>query len=252
MSSLDKMLGILDLFGEERHQITADEVATLLSVSQATAYRYLKSLATAGLVAADAGVFFLGPRVIELDRLVRLADPLVMASRPVMESIAERLAVNTMLCRYYGDKVMCADQIWPDASIRSSYQRGRPMPMFRGATAKSILAHLSPYQLRNIMLHHAAEIAEAGLGRDWSEFNGNIRALRRQKVLVSHGEIDPGLVGIGAPLFDSEDRIVGSLIFIVSEPRMNEMGEERLKQEIAAAADAVNGAMRQKAERGAA
>ena len=248
MSSLDNMLKILDLFGEQRHQASTDEIVNYLGVSKATAYRYIKSLANTGLVATDGGMVSLGPRIIELDRLVRLTDPLTTAARPVMEEVADRLGLNIMLCRYYGDKVMCADQIWPDDSIRSSYQRGRPMPLFSGATAKTILAHLSTYQLNNIMLQHADEIAVAGLGRNWAEFSANIRALRRERILISHGEVDPGLVGIGAPLFDSGSRIVGSLIFIVDEARLSALGTDWLKQQIGQAADRINNCMRLSAD----
>ena len=44
-------------------------------------------------------------------------------------------AARQLMCSYYGDKVMCVDRYWTDDSIESSYARGRPFPMFRGATA---------------------------------------------------------------------------------------------------------------------
>jgi DNA-binding IclR family transcriptional regulator len=69
-----------------------------------------------------------------------------------------------MLCSFYGDKVMCADLAWPDRSIDEIYERGRPMPLFHGAMAKIVLANLTPYQLRSIMLWHGERIREAGLG----------------------------------------------------------------------------------------
>ncbi|MEZ5593435.1 MAG: hypothetical protein R3F53_23095 [Gammaproteobacteria bacterium] len=94
------------------------------------------------------------------------------------------------------------------------------------------------------MLQHADEIAAAGLGRNcWAEFSANIRALRRERILISHGEVDPGLVGIGAPLFDSGNRIVGSLIFIVDEARLSALGADWLKQQIGQAADRINDCM---------
>ena len=52
-----------------------------------------------------------------------------------MRAAGDELHANLMLCSYYGDKVMCVDRYWTDDSIESSYARGRPFPMFRGATA---------------------------------------------------------------------------------------------------------------------
>lgn len=236
--SLDKMLSILNLFTEANSFVTQDDITRSLGCSRATAYRYLKSLSSAGLIGpVNGGAYVVGSRIIELDRLLRLRDPILLAARGVMEALARQHQANVMLCCYYGDKVMCADTEWPDTSYQSSYERGRPMPMFLGATAKAILAHLTPYQQRNLMLWHPAEIAAAGLGQNWDEFRANMRRLRREKVVVSHGEIDPGLIGIGAPVFSAEDKVLGSLVVIVPTDA-SAQGKARLDKLKQAALDA--------------
>ena len=244
--SLDKMLSILNLFSEGKSVVTHDDIIASLGCSRATAYRYLKALSIAGLIGpVHGGSYVIGSRVIELDRLLRLRDPILQAARPVMVEVARRQKVNVMLCSYYGDKVMCADTEWPDPSYKSSYERGRPMPMFLGATAKAILAHLTPYQQRNLMLWHPAEIRAAGLGESWNEFRDNLRRLRKEKVVVSHGEIDPGLIGIGAPVFSSENKVLGSLVMIVPENKAGKARLPALKQATLDAADAITGTLHQ-------
>ncbi|QVQ29380.1 IclR family transcriptional regulator [Achromobacter deleyi] len=218
MSTPDRMLSILDLFRDDTTAAFQEDVMAHLECSRATAYRYLKSLTESGLLAPTAGgAYVLGSRIIELDRHLRKHDPLMRAARDVMRATGDELHANLMLCSYYGDKVMCVDRYWTDHSIESSYARGRPFPMFRGATAKPILANLPPYQLRNLMLWHAAEIREAGLGEDWDEFRANLKRLRAAGVCVSHGEVDRGLMGIGAAIFSPEQKVVGSLVFIAAE-----------------------------------
>ncbi|NMK45620.1 IclR family transcriptional regulator C-terminal domain-containing protein [Achromobacter sp. Bel] len=218
MSTPDRMLSILDLFRDGTTAAFQEDVMAHLECSRATAYRYLKSLTESGLLAPTAGgAYVLGSRIIELDRHLRQHDPLMRAARDVMRATGDELHANLMLCSYYGDKVLCVDRYWTDNSIESSYARGRPFPMFRGATAKPILANLPPYQLRNLMLWHAAEIREAGLGDDWDAFRANLKRLRTAGVCVSHGEVDRGLMGIGAAIFSAEQKVVGSLVFIASQ-----------------------------------
>lgn len=234
------MLSILNLFTEETSFITQEDIIGSLGCSRATAYRYLKSLSTVGLIGpVHGGAYVVGSRIIELDRLLRLRDPILLAARSVMVDLARRQKVNVMLCCYYGDKVMCADTEWPDTSYKSSYERGRPMPMFFGATAKAILAHLTPYQQRNLMLWHPAEISEAGLGSNWDEFRANMRRLRKEKVVVSHGEIDAGLIGIGAPIFSMEKKVLGSLVVIVPASAAGKVRLETLKQAALASAEEI-------------
>jgi DNA-binding IclR family transcriptional regulator len=235
------MLSILDLFRDDTTAAFQEDVMEHLECSRATAYRYLKSLTESGLLApTSGGAYVLGSRIIELDRHLRQHDPLMRAARDVMRAAGDELHANLMLCSYYGDKVMCVDRYWTDDSIESSYARGRPFPMFRGATAKPILANLPPYQLRNLMLWHAAEIREAGLGEDWDEFRANLKQLRAAGVCVSHGEVDRGLMGIGAAIFSPDQKVVGSLVFIASQARTTAQRLEALKTRIQAAAAQVS------------
>ena len=216
-SSLERMLTILDLFGDESMVVTADDVVTAFGCSRATAYRYLKCLADSGLLSASYNEGYgVGPRIVELDRLLRLRDPLVGVARAIMREVSDATGLNLMLCGFYRDKVMCLHTEWTNPDVHSSYERGRPMPMFLGATAKAILAHLTPYQQRNLMLRKGEEIRAAGLGDGWESFRANLLRLRREEVIVTHGEIDPGLIGVGAPIFATEHRVAGSLVAIVS------------------------------------
>lgn len=244
MTSLAKMLKILDLFGEDRTGLRLEEVMAATGASRATAYRYLQTLAEAGLVApARGGAFVLGSRIIELDRLVRRTDPLVTSARPVMEEASGRLGLNMLLCSYYGDRVMCVEIAWPDRSVPQSYERGRRMPMFRGAMAKLILAHLTPYQLRNMVLWHADEIRAAGLGDTWEAFRQSMARIRREGSCVTSGEVVSGLVGIGAPIFDPDGRVLGSIVFAVPQARVAKLGEDALRREIVAIAGRIDAAI---------
>lgn len=243
MSSLDKMLKVLDLFGEERMSIQLEDVQAA-GASRATAYRYIQSLCDSGLLApTTGGSYVLGPRVIELDRLVRRADPLLTRASGPMRDVSARLGINVMLCSYYGDKVMCADIVWPERSVPEYYERGRPMPMFRGAMAKTILAHLTPYQLRNIMLWHGDQVREAGLGDNWEQFRANMSRLRRDGYCITLGEVISGLVGIGAPVFDAEGRILGSVVFAVQESHCEGGAKDDLVGEIKQLAARITGAI---------
>lgn len=244
VTSLAKMLKILDLFDDARTGIALEDAVAATGGSRATVYRYLKALAQAGLVApASGGMFVLGSRIIELDRLMRLSDPLAKSARPVMQDVSGRLGLNMMLCSYFGDNVMCAEIVWPDRTVAQAYERGRRMPMFRGAMAKLILANLTPYQLKNMMLWHADEIRAAGLGESWPQFRQAMARIRRQGHCVTRGEVVEGLVGIGAPVFDPDGRVLGSIVFAMSEREVARRGEETMRDEIVAAARAIGQAI---------
>src|ERR1700746_2222434 len=105
--------------------------------------------------------YVLGPAIVELDRQVRAADPVLKDARPVMERLLRRLREPTavLLCRYYLQRVMCIYQETNRVDdLVSSYERGARRPMFRGATSKVILAYLPPRTIANLWRDHRREI----------------------------------------------------------------------------------------------
>jgi DNA-binding IclR family transcriptional regulator len=103
-----------------------------------------------------------------------------------------------------------------------SYERGRLMPLFRGATARIILAHLPTRNLKTVFARSAEEIAATGLGNDWTEFRRNMVDLRRAGFCISRSEIDPGRVGVAAPIFNDERSVLGSLSFVLPGERADD------------------------------
>jgi DNA-binding IclR family transcriptional regulator len=228
VSSFDRLFHILDLFTEEQPVWTADALMEALGSSRATTYRYIKALGSAGLLAPVAdGAYMLGPRVIQLDRQIRISDPLLKAGTAVLSNMREKVLGSLILCGFYGDKVLCIYEKATDPRVKSSYERGKSMPMLRGATSKVILAHLPTYHLRNFMLHRSADIAAAGLGEDWNEFRGNLRAIRKAGYFVAQGEVDPGRVGLAAPIFQHSG-IIGSMSFVMLKSTWRKANQAKL------------------------
>jgi DNA-binding IclR family transcriptional regulator len=225
-SSGDRLLAVLELFTVERPEWTVEAAAEQLQVSATTAYRYFKRLTNAGLITPIAGASYaLGPGIIQMDRQIQICDPMLNAARTVMIDLVQYAAAGAtiLLCRLFHDRVMCVHQVMglgPQAPV--SYERGRLMPLFRGATSKIILAHLPTRTLKTLFTREAAEIAAANLGATWDEFRHALAGLRRAGVVVSRGEIDPGRVGVAAPIFDKDRAILGSLSFVLPAALANE------------------------------
>lgn len=204
-SSPEKVLGILSMFSESRHSVTVDELIKEMNLSKASVYRYVKSLIDGGYVAnAVDGSIILGPRIIELDRLIRKSDPLLKLAVPKLRALGQTTKGVLLLCGLRGDQVICLHEERTDDRVVTSYERGRPMPLLRGATSKVILAYLPPYQQRSLMLNYGAQIAEVGLGTNWREFRDNLRAIRSAGYAIGRGELDKGVVGFAVPVLLNE------------------------------------------------
>ncbi len=240
-NSLEKMLGLLDLYTADRPAWTAEQMAGQAKCSVATIYRYVKALTNSGLLApASSGTFVLGARIIQLDRQIRLSDPLIAASRSWMTKLSKKFGENLILCSFYGSHVICIHEEWPDSSYTTSYVRGNPMPLFKGAVSKVILANLPVYKLKSLMLYQAREIAAAGLGSDWVSFKSRLKEIRKDGYCVAAGEVDPGLTGTAVPLFGAERQITGALCLIQPLKRFSKETLPKRIEALKSASEAVS------------
>lgn len=221
MSTSDKLLSVLGLFTADTPEWTVEAAAKHLNLAVSTAYRYFRSLGDVGLIVAfAAGRYVLGPAIIHLDRQTRLLDPLIKTARPVMERLVLQVGAPgvLLLCRLYRNQVMCVHQERsgsPECAV--SYERGRLMPLHRGAASKAILAHLPARSVRTLHRDHAREMEATLLGRTWDEVKQHMRQLRTAGVCVTHAELDPGVTGIAVPLFNPDGSVVGSLGFVLPD-----------------------------------
>lgn len=229
MTSSDRMLDLLTIFSETKLSFSLEEAMALTGSSRPTTYRYIQSLTRVGLLAPAAGErYILGSRIVELEHLVRAHDPLMRSAHEPMVEASRRTGLNVMLCGYYGDRVMCLDMVWPDDATASFYQRGRPMPLLYGAMAKVILAHFSPYQMRRLYDAHAEEIRASGFATDWEGFRAALLVIRQQGYAITDSEVFEQMVGVAAPVFDSADRVLGSVVWAISAGKYQSLDRDEL------------------------
>nr|WP_315430934.1 IclR family transcriptional regulator [uncultured Albidiferax sp.] len=210
------MLRILGLFSLERRVITPEWLIEELGVSRASVYRDLGQLAQAGMLerVAERG-YVLGPMVVELDRQIRLADPLLEAAQELPTKLAEDTGGAILLCRFHGSKVMCIHQVnGHNPALSVSYERGRAMPLYRGATSKIILAHLPPTQLKQLWGSERHTLVAAGLPDDYAQLTKVLALLRQSGYCITEGEVDPEAVGFAVALRDGE-HLIGSLSVVM-------------------------------------
>ena len=228
LRGLGRYKRILQLFTEQRSQWTIAEAAAALDVPASTLYRTVQDMVAANFLdAASDARYRLGASFIELDRLSRITDPLYSLGVPVLDQIViqAKIPCVAVLARLYNDTVMCVAQANVGASddeIHTSYERGRPRPLTRGATSKVILAQLPAGRLKRLM-------ADSGLEEEeLAQLRAELPVIRRQGYCITRGEVDTGLMGIAAPAVVAELSLIGSLSLVCRQEDVTPQQERRL------------------------
>jgi DNA-binding IclR family transcriptional regulator len=221
-NSLERMVALLDLFEENPSGWTFERIHSRLGYTRSTLYRYLKILSDAELLTSlpETG-YTLGPRIVELDHEIRVHDPIIQASRPVMLQLVEEVPGIALLCRSYRNKVLCVHQERSTTKIESTYERGRTMPLLRGAASRIILANLPARTIAALYERQPDEFASAGLGDTLEAVQDNLRRIRKAGWDQTTGEVTEGITGIAAPIFDDRAKVLGSLSISFAANSMN-------------------------------
>ena len=249
MSSISKVLSIFDLFDETTAVLTAEEIVAKLGCSRPQGYRYIRELCTTGFLARLSGSYSLGPRIIELDYFVRMADPLLRIAEPLMRDLRDKIACDVTLVEMYGDHLIGVHHERCVDTHLVGYGRGRPMPIFRGSTYKVLIANLPVARQKQLFLRHPEEVKTSTLGKTWDEMRADLRKIRKAGYSISVGEVDPHNVGIAVPILDEAGVSVAVLTLIVPAVRYKTSNQEMLIEIVRDVAADINRQIRYQSER---
>lgn len=216
-NSPERVLAVLEMFTEDRLEWTPEELMEALGYSRPTLYRYLKTLKAIGLLTSRPnGGFTLGPKVVEMDFLLRKSDPLILTGTPHLKNLTDAYPCTALLVRWYGNKILCVDSACSTRNPLSSYPRGRPMPLGRGAIGRSIMAFLPRRHLLPLIDRTMADLSSVGLGATPEDVVESLKRVRKAGFAVAYGEVTPGVVGVAAPIFDAGRSPVASLCVTIA------------------------------------
>ena len=211
-SSLAKTFQVLDLFTEATPVWSTAEIIEAIDASRSTGYRYIKALHDAGLLTSVRnGYYSLGPRIIEMDLMIRLTDPLLLASHGVLEDLVDKIGHSATLCTAFRDSVLCIGESRSPLSPAVRFSRGQRRSLFQGAVSKVILAYLPHYRLKALYPRQHVQIEKAGLGSTWSEFRATLGEIKKNGYHVTFGEFNPGVYGVAAPILNQQKTALGSI-----------------------------------------
>lgn len=228
MTSPARAFAILALFDEGHPVWHADQINEAMGYARATGYRYVKDLVDFGLLRkVSAGCYALGPRIIELDYRLRRSDPLLNAAVPVMNRLVRDAGLDAVLTTLFGNQLIDVHRASVDPGLHLSYGRGRARPLFVGASAKIILAHLGRAHLMRLY-GDGEDAARGGLGATWELFRARLAEVRREGFYWSRGELEPRYSGAAVALFDADGDVAAGLALVGLTEQLEAMGEAQL------------------------
>jgi DNA-binding IclR family transcriptional regulator len=137
-----------------------------------------------------------------------------------MAELVDAIPGIALLCRRYRDRVLCVHQESRNADFATTYERGKALPLFRGAASRIILAHLPQRSIQRLYEADRQAFAEGRLGKSLDAVRSALKHMRQRGWDITESQVTRGVTGVAAPVFDDRGGVLGSLSLTVGRTKL--------------------------------
>jgi len=186
---------------------TTSDVARVSGLARPTAHRLLGSLRSEGLVDRTAdGRWLLGPELYLLGAAASSRYDVTAVAQPFVRRLAALTSESAFFSARRGDETVCLLREDGSFPIRSHVlHEGIRFPLGVASAGMAILAYLPDDELDDY-LGRTDLTAAYGVGHDERAVRARVASTRAAGWAVNPGLIVEGSWGMGAAVFDADDR----------------------------------------------
>lgn len=208
------------------------EIAKALGTTKARTYRHLRTLAKQGYVVQDEETekYQVGIGLWLVGRAAAEQFNFLAATRRVMRPLRDQLGHTVTISVLQPDGMLVSDMLRASSPFEIGTKPGSLFPFHASAQGKLALAFGSP-ELRERVLAGPLEALTARTTTDPKALERELDAARARGWAVAPGQIIRGVNALGAPIFDHQGRLVGTIAIVDS---VQYIGADPTREQIAA------------------
>ena len=200
LQTADRALQILQQFRRPGDVRTVAELSRELGLNRSTASRLVTTLVARGFLArGPSDTVHLGPELVRLGAVAAAGDGLLTPAGPVLAALAEQTGEAVTLAVASGDRVVTVAEAAGRYFIALRSWIGARTPAHCTADGKVLLAFGAITVAGGQSSSHARRRRSA----DPDALRAELESVRDRGWAVSHGELEPGLHGVAAPVLVS-------------------------------------------------
>lgn len=206
---LGKVQAILDALAEAG-VLGLSELARRSGVPKPTVHRLCGDLVAWGVVERAGDAFRLGPKLFELGARVPGRRQLREAALPFVEDLYVATGLTVHLAVLDGLDVVYIERLTGRRFAPAPSAVADRLPLHCTATGKCLLA-FGPPELLEAVVAGGLPARTARSITDGSVLADELRRVRHAGTATEVGEVSPGHVAAGAPIFELGGRVAGAL-----------------------------------------
>ena len=212
ISSVQRCLQLLRLFGQAPSGLTAGEVGKLSGLPISTVYRFLANLETAGfLTFRESGKYFLDAGCFPTEPSALSHLDFRRLSLPYLKALNGHTRETVHLLVRQGLRAVYVEKLESPQLPNTMSRIGVSVPLYCTAVGKALLAYLPPEELARALRQIEPKYRTAHTIRNSEELQKQVERVRRCGYSFDLEENEPHVRCVAAPIWDHSGKVNASL-----------------------------------------
>lgn len=209
-------------------KVKLTDICTAVGIHKSKGYSILNTFQKYGIVQKDqtGKTYSLGLGLISLSRKVLDTLDYGTVADPILEALAGKTHSTALLGIIRDENVFVVARRETDEHISVTIRLGYRFSISHGAHGKAIAAFLPPVERERLLKQKKLFFHGTASELDRNRLEAELVQCRETGYAFDMGELNAGINVIASPVFDSQDRPIGSLFIMgtFAESRIDEYG----------------------------
>jgi len=222
MSTIKKAFKVLQVFLDNKCQLSVSELADYSGLNINSVYRITALLRDEGFLSQQnkRGKYSPGPKFLEFGNLARDMLNIEDLSRPYMTKMNNLINENVHIAILDGEKAVIIANIDGTQALRIVTELKADLPLFATGVGQVLLAHMTEVELnRYFAKMPKLQAYTSNTVTDQDELAKRLLKIRQESIACERAEYASGIVNIAAPIKNEIGRVVAVLGILIPEPR---------------------------------
>jgi len=220
--TVEKALDIVEAFVHAEGSLGITELSNKLKMNKSTVYRILQVLLGRDYVHQDnkTNKYYLGYKILTIGGALLGQIQLREVAKTHLEELVAETAQTVRLAILDQEEVVYIDHVEGRDPISIRLQIGSRGPVYCTAAGKSILAFLEEKEKNNILARCTFEALTSKTIIKVKNLKAHLRQIKNNGYSFCDEEYAKGVRAVGAPVFDREMKVIGSIVVVAPSFRM--------------------------------
>ncbi|BEQ16901.1 IclR family transcriptional regulator [Desulfoferula mesophila] len=213
--TVERALNILEYIVDMQKPLGVLELSDKLNLNKSTIYRILQALVSKGYLhqRAEDSKYCVGYKILELNTKIIRNLGLRQVSVSAMEKLAQKAKETVALGVIDQRGVVYVDQIGGEEDrVRIHFRMGVHMPFHSTGAGKAALAFFPQEERDAILSNYKLEKFTKNTITNIGSLHKELKEIRQKGYSFNDGETQEMVRVVGAPIFDSQNKVVGSIV----------------------------------------